>query len=118
NRAAAASSSCAASWTTSPWSAGRAVGCRSVCARSWHPEPVLDPLYLATAAEAALLAGRIHLRHFRQPLAIGRKGRIDLVTAADLEAERAIRALIAARFPDHEVLGEELTSGLAAPGAR
>ncbi|MFO7301635.1 MAG: inositol monophosphatase family protein [Acidobacteriota bacterium] len=79
---------------------------------------MLDPLYLATAAEAALLAGRIHLRHFRQPLAIGRKGRIDLVTAADLEAERAIRALIAARFPDHEVLGEELTSGLAAPGAR
>ncbi len=36
-----------------------------------------------------------------------KKGRIDLVTAADLEAERAFRALIAARFPDHVVVGEE-----------
>lgn len=68
---------------------------------------MIDPLYMATAVEAALAAGRIHRRYFRQAFEISKKGRIDLVTAADLEAERAFRTLIAARFPTHDVLGEE-----------
>jgi myo-inositol-1(or 4)-monophosphatase len=67
----------------------------------------LDPRYLATAIEAALAAGRIHRRYFRQQPPIQKKGRIDLVTAADLEVERGFRALIAARFPGHVVVGEE-----------
>ncbi len=67
----------------------------------------LDPIYLATAIDAALEAGRIHRRYFRQALDIRKKGPIDLVTAADLEAERAFRELVAARFPTHVVLGEE-----------
>ncbi len=72
----------------------------------------LDPLYLATAVEAALAAARIQRRYFRQPLDVHKKGRIDLVTAADLEVEQAFRALIAERFPTHVVLGEEAaTSG-------
>jgi myo-inositol-1(or 4)-monophosphatase len=75
----------------------------------------LDPLYLATALEAALACGRIHRQHFRQDLAIQKKGRIDLVTAADLAAERMFRELIAERFPDHAVIGEEAE---VLPGAR
>jgi len=70
---------------------------------------VADPLLVATAIEAALQAGRTHLRYFRQAPAITKKGRIDLVTAADLAAERDFRALIGRRFPSHDVLGEEMT---------
>jgi myo-inositol-1(or 4)-monophosphatase len=69
----------------------------------------LDPLYLATAVEAALVAARIQKRFFRQNPDIRKKGRIDLVTAADLEVERTFRALVADRFPSHAVLGEEAT---------
>lgn len=70
-----------------------------------------DPLYLATAVEAALAAGRVQRRYFRQDVVIDKKGRIDLVTAADLEVEREFRQLIASRFPGHQVLGEEQGSG-------
>jgi len=68
---------------------------------------VLDPIYLATAVEAALDAGRTHRAYFRRPLTIEKKGPIDLVTAADLAVERSFRELIATRFPTHVVLGEE-----------
>jgi len=68
---------------------------------------VLDPIYTATAIDAALSAGRIHRSFFRQNPHVEKKGPIDLVTAADLAAEREFRALIARRFPSHAVLGEE-----------
>lgn len=68
---------------------------------------MIDPLYMATAVEAALQAGRIQQVYFRRTPEITKKSRIDLVTAADLAAEKAFRELIAARFPEHEVLGEE-----------
>jgi myo-inositol-1(or 4)-monophosphatase len=67
----------------------------------------LDPLYLATAVEGALACGRIHRQYFRSNLDIRKKGRIDLVTAADLAAEDAFRTLIGERFPTHVVIGEE-----------
>ena len=67
----------------------------------------LDPLYLATAVEGALACGRIHRQYFRSGLAVHKKGRIDLVTAADLAAEELFRELIASRFPSHAVIGEE-----------
>jgi myo-inositol-1(or 4)-monophosphatase len=76
-----------------------------------------DPRFLATAIDAALAAGRIHRRYFRQPLEIGKKGPIDLVTAADLEVERDFRARIGATFPDHDVLGEEATAPEPSRGA-
>ena len=75
----------------------------------------VDPSFLATAVEGALDCGRIHRKYFRQNLEIQKKGRIDLVTAADLEAEQSFRTLIAGRFPDHAVIGEETA---AAPGVR
>jgi len=70
----------------------------------------LDPAYLSTAIEGALAAGRTHLAHFRKQLDVRKKGPIDLVTAADVAAEREFRALIERRFPDHVVLGEEQSS--------
>ena len=66
-----------------------------------------DPVYLATAVQAALAAGRIQRTYFRQDVRIEKKGPIDLVTAADLHVEREFRQLIASRFPSHTVLGEE-----------
>lgn len=68
---------------------------------------MLDPIYTATAIDAALSAGRIHRSFFRQNPHVEKKGPIDLVTAADLAAEREFRALIERRFPSHAVLGEE-----------
>lgn len=65
------------------------------------------PRYLATAIDAAVRAGVIHRRYFRHQPAVQKKGPIDLVTTADLEAEADVRSLIATRFPDHAVLGEE-----------
>ena len=49
------------------------------------------------------LAGVDHLR-------VEKKGTIDLVTQIDRDVEQMFRALIAERFPDHVVLGEEFES--------
>lgn len=61
---------------------------------------------LADASGAAIMP------YFRSSLAVDDKGgakgeAYDPVTAADRDAETAIRALIAAEYPDHGVLGEE-----------
>lgn len=54
----------------------------------------------------------ITLQHFRETLDVEnklvREGGFDPVTIADREAERALRAAIAKRFPDDGILGEEL----------
>jgi len=73
-----------------------------------------DPAFLATAVEAVVRAGEIHRSRFRSGVRIDKKGAIDLVTEVDLEVERMFRAMIAERFPDHEVLAEEL-GGSTAP---
>ena len=67
-----------------------------------------DPRFLATAVEAVVRAGDIHLSRFRQGVRIDKKGAIDIVTEVDLEVERMFRAMIAERFPAHDVLAEEL----------
>ena len=56
-------------------------------------------------------AGEIHLSRFRAGVRIDKKGAIDLVTEVDLEVERMFRAMVAERFPDHDVLAEELGGG-------
>jgi myo-inositol-1(or 4)-monophosphatase len=76
----------------------------------------LDPIYFATAVEAALEAGRVQRQFFRQHLVIEKKGPVDLVTAADRAVERGFAALIADRFPDHGILGEE--AGVVSATAR
>lgn len=75
----------------------------------------MNPLWLATAIEAALAAGRRQRAHFRSPIVIEKKGAIDLVTEIDLAVEREFRALVAERFPDHTVLGEEGAAGRVDP---
>jgi myo-inositol-1(or 4)-monophosphatase len=70
-----------------------------------HP---VDPLFLTTAIEAVVRAGDVMLSRFGSNLRVDKKGTIDLVTEVDVAIERTFREMIAARFPDHEVLGEEL----------
>ena len=65
------------------------------------------PVYLATAIEAVLRAGEVQLAAFGTGVRIDKKGAIDLVTEIDLQIEREFRQMIAGRFPDHAVLGEE-----------
>jgi myo-inositol-1(or 4)-monophosphatase len=76
-----------------------------------------DPLFLATAIEAVVRAGTIQLAKFGTGVRVDKKGAIDLVTEVDVEIERMFRALIAERFPDHDVLAEEMGDA-GARGAR
>jgi myo-inositol-1(or 4)-monophosphatase len=70
---------------------------------------------LTLAREAADLVMRI-FPESREQKGITLKTPTDLVTRADHESERLIAARIAARFPDHTILGEEATGlGDAAP---
>jgi myo-inositol-1(or 4)-monophosphatase len=75
-----------------------------------------DPLWLATAAEIVLRAGDIQRVRRESGFQVAKKGEIDLVTEVDLECEQMCRAVIAERFPDHDVLAEEQGSG--ASGSR
>jgi len=77
--------------------------------------PPPDPVFLATAVEIVLRAGDIQMSRRESGFTIAKKGAIDLVTEVDLECERMCRAVIAERFPDHDILAEELSSG---PGER
>jgi myo-inositol-1(or 4)-monophosphatase len=70
-----------------------------------------DPVFLQTATEIVLRAGEIQLARRETGFRVDKKGTIDLVTEVDLECERMCRALIAERFPDHDILAEELSSG-------
>ena len=62
---------------------------------------------LALAAELADTAGAAIRPYFRTALAIDDKADLSPVTVADRAAELAMRQLIAARFPEHGIIGEE-----------
>jgi len=68
-----------------------------------------DPQFLATATEIVLKAGEIQRARRASGFRVDKKSSIDLVTEVDLECERMCRAVLADRFPDHDVLGEELS---------
>ncbi|MDA2927183.1 inositol monophosphatase [Acidobacteria bacterium AH-259-G07] len=61
----------------------------------------------SVAQEAALEAGHVLFSHLRSHFQISKKGRINLVTEMDLEAEKIIVDRIRRDFPDHEILAEE-----------
>jgi histidinol phosphatase-like enzyme (inositol monophosphatase family) len=63
----------------------------------------------ATLLAAAEAAAERTLAGFRTPLAVENKWEtgFDPVTAADKDAEIAVRAVIGDRFPDHGIIGEE-----------
>jgi myo-inositol-1(or 4)-monophosphatase len=73
-----------------------------------------DPVFLATATEIVLRAGDIQIARQASGFHVEKKGAIDLVTEVDLECERVCREVIAERFPDHDILAEELSR----PGER
>ena len=70
-----------------------------------------DPVFLATATEIVLRAGEIQMARRDSGFRVEKKGTIDLVTEVDLECERMCRTIIAERFPGHDILAEELSSG-------
>ncbi|HEY3381485.1 MAG TPA: inositol monophosphatase family protein [Vicinamibacterales bacterium] len=66
------------------------------------------PIFLATAVEAVLRAGDLQMARLGTDLKTKKKGRIDLVTEVDVAVERMFRSMISERFPDHQVVAEEL----------
>jgi myo-inositol-1(or 4)-monophosphatase len=74
-----------------------------------------DPLLLTTAIEAVVRAGDMQMAQFGGDFQINMKGAIDLVTEVDMAVERMFRAMVAERFPDHQVLAEELGGAAIAP---
>lgn len=66
-----------------------------------------EKAWLDTALRAARAGGRVLVRHFARGIHVDYKGEIDLVTAADREAEEAVIRTIRKDFPDHVFLAEE-----------
>jgi histidinol-phosphatase len=83
------------------------------------PDPTTE---LGGALEVALAAcdaaDRISMASFRKPIAVTAKPDASFVTAADTAVERAVRERIAARFPDHGLVGEEYGEQLSGSGRR
>ena len=77
--------------------------------------PVIDSL-IAAAEAAADVAGAVIRPFFRAGVAADQKADRSPVTIADRSAEQAMRAVLAERFPDHGILGEEF--GLDRPTAQ
>src|SRR5947208_15917563 len=72
--------------------------------------------YLEAAREAARRGAAV-LEEWRSRFQVREKGRFDLVTDADLGSQRAIRAYLSERFPEHGFLGEEENTGEKRPPA-
>jgi myo-inositol-1(or 4)-monophosphatase len=77
--------------------------------------PTSDPLLLTTAIEAVVRAGDVQRAHVGRAMHVEKKGTIDLVTDVDVEIERMFRALVAERYPDHQVLAEEMGGSADVP---
>ena len=72
---------------------------------------------LSDVSAIARGAGEIIMRHFAAPIPTSLKSsRIDIVTAADTEAEAYIVRALVRRFPAHHIVGEE-GGGQGAPAA-
>jgi myo-inositol-1(or 4)-monophosphatase len=63
--------------------------------------------YLDFAVETVHLAGRLTLGYYQIGVRPGMKADDTPVTVADRQAETLIRQRIAARYPDHAIVGEE-----------
>jgi myo-inositol-1(or 4)-monophosphatase len=86
--------------------------------KTWPSNLALGPLG-SFAVELAAAARQETLPRSREPLAIddkGPDGLFDPVTESDRAAEQVIRRLIADRYPDHGICGEEFDD--QAPDAR
>jgi len=63
--------------------------------------------FLATALEAARAAADVVRRYYQSNLAVTIKADKTPVTEADVETEKVIHGILAARFPEHGFFGEE-----------
>ena len=63
--------------------------------------------YLDFAVTLAWKAGRSTLAHYQTGVTVDRKADRSVVTIADRHAEQLIRQSVAARYPDHAIIGEE-----------
>jgi histidinol-phosphatase len=83
------------------------------------PDPSTE---IGAAVEVAMAAcdeaDAISLASFRRSMRIEAKPDASFVTEADTAAERAIRARISARFPDHGLVGEEYGEAPSDSGRR
>ncbi len=61
----------------------------------------------ALIRKAALEAGKLLMDKFESGIRVEFKGKYDLVTEADRQAEALIVKLIRQRYPDHDFLAEE-----------
>src|ERR1700694_814944 len=57
----------------------------------------------------------MQMASFGRELQVDKKGTIDLVTEVDVAVERMFRTLIAERFPNHQVLAEEMGGSATVP---
>ena len=80
-----------------------------------NPPADLDALIAAAEATADVAAAVVR-PFFRSGLGADQKTDRSPVTIADRSAEQAMRAVLAERFPEHGILGEEF--GLDRPGAK
>ncbi len=83
---------------------------------SGHLDAAERAEFLPFVHELAAISTAVIRRHYLQGTAIELKGDDTPVTAADRRAEEVMRLLIAQRYPDHGILGEEY--GLQRPDAR
>ena len=67
-------------------------------------------IHLAAALEAAQAAAEVVRHYYQSNLAITIKADKSPVTEADVETEKTIRAILAAKFPQHGFYGEETGS--------
>ena len=74
--------------------------------------------WLNTATEIVQRAGALQMESFGGDLRITKKGTIDLVTEVDVAVEQMGRAVLAERFPTHQVLAEELENAPVGAQAR
>ncbi len=71
----------------------------------------MDMPELSVAEEAARAGGAVVSRYFREGIAMRNKDVANLVSDADVEAERAVVDVIRRTYPDHEILAEEAHAG-------
>ena len=74
--------------------------------------------FVAFAGHLADLSGAVLRRHFRRPAAIETKADGSPISAADREAEHALRAAIEDAWPDHGIEGEEYGAVRSGAGLR
>jgi myo-inositol-1(or 4)-monophosphatase len=65
--------------------------------------------FVPNMSEIAREAGALLIPYFEQRIKFEYKGDVDLVTEADRKSEKLILERIRARWPDHDVIGEEGT---------